>query len=143
MSMTRILLMVREIRKQYQRQPSITKQPFSTNESSTDIGEAHDIHLRSVKAIACNKEQCRILYLDTSNKNLLTCPKRMLLSKFNTAKHTVEEAINSNMNLQLYKQKTICKDNVDAGEVLGHFVTYLNMDVYCNTLEGNCRDHQL
>ena len=67
----------------------------------------------------------------------------MLLSKFNTAKHTVEEAINSNMNLQLYKQKTICKDNVDAGEVLGNFVTYLNMDVYCNTLEGNCRDHQL
>ena len=53
MSMTRILLMVREIRKQYQRQPSITKQSFSTNESSTDIGEANDIHLRSVEAIAC------------------------------------------------------------------------------------------
>ena len=110
MSMTRILLMVREIRKQYQRQPSITKQPFSTNESSTDIGEAHDIHLRSVKAIACNKEQCRILDLDTPTKNLLTYSKRMLPSKFNTDKHTVEETINFNTNLQLHKQKTICKD---------------------------------
>ena len=79
------------------------KNLFSKNESSTDIGGANDIHSRSVEVIACNKEQCRILDLDTPNKNLLTCYKQILPSIFNTVKHTVEETTNSNTNQQLHK----------------------------------------
>ena len=65
--------------------------------------------------------------------------QRKLPSKFNTAKHTVvEKNINSNTNLQLHKQETICKGTVQYD----HIRNKINDDSNLSILPLICKNIQ-
>ena len=65
--------------------------------------------------------------------------QRILSSKFNTAKYTVaEKNINSNTNLQLHKQETICKGTVQYD----HIRNKINDDSNLSILPLICKNIQ-